>query len=59
MCGLERKCLCVCERAAAMDALQAVKEQLQTLRYHQPLGIESAPLVAALLHDLQVRAHTA
>ena len=32
--------------------LAALKQQLQQLRYDQPLGVESAPLVERLLEDL-------
>ena len=31
---------------------QALRQRLQSLRYHQPLGLESAPLCEALLSDL-------
>jgi len=31
---------------------QALRQRLQGLRYHQPLGLESAPLCEALLSDL-------
>ena len=40
-----------------MDRLDAravaLRERLQALRYHQPLGLESAPLCEALLNDLE------
>ena len=35
------------------ERFKSLRNRLQCLRYHQPLGIETAPLCEALLHDLE------
>ena len=41
---------------APQERFALLRARLQDLRYHQPLGLESAPLVEALLGDL-LRSH--